>query len=202
MKTIKRIAIGLLAALGLVLLAFLGHVSWLLYDGLTDESYSAHVAVVLGNKMDSPLQPSPRLKSRLDKAYELYLEGRVQRILVSGGVDDKGLQEGLEMGRYLVRRGIPKEVIWVDDLGDNTYHTASNAQAFMKPYPQFRSVIVVSNYYHILRSKLAFTNCGTLVVYGAHPNYFEWRDIWWSIPREVVGFYAYLFKDCPPPERY
>ncbi len=202
MKTIKVIAAVILAGLGVILLAFVAHVSWLLYDGLTDEPFTAHVAVVMGNAVDAPGKPSPRLKSRLDKAYQLYLDRRVQRILVSGGVDDKSLQEGLEMGRYLVRRGIPKEMIWVDDLGDNTYRTASNAQMIMSPYRQFRSVVVVSNYYHILRSKLAFTNCGTLAVYGAHANHFEWRDVWWSIPREVLGFYAYMFKDCPAPERY
>lgn len=202
MARLKLALAIVLAVLGVLLLWFLGHVGWILYDGFTDEPYTAHVAVVFGNQIQENGEPSERLKARLDKAFELYADRRVQRVLVSGGLGVEGFQEAIEMGRYLVKRGVPKEMILVDPLGDTTYLTASNSKQMLFQTDNLRSVVVVSSYYHILRAKMAMMNCGFTAVYGAHSEYFEWRDLYWSLPREVLGFYSYLFKNCPPPVRF
>lgn len=191
-----------LSAFAVLLGWFLLHTGWLLWDGLRDEPYNAHVAVVLGNQVMDDGKPSERLQARLDQAYHLYLERRVQRIIVSGGLAPNGQEEAISMGRYLVKRGVPKEMIFVDMLGNNTFQSARNTQRLLQHREDLRSVVVVSSYYHILRSKLAFQRCGFLAVYGSHARHFEWRDVWWAIPREVVAYYAYLLRDCPPPIEY
>jgi len=202
MSLFRWILAIILSALAVLCLWFVLHTAWLLWDGLRDEPFRAHVAVVMGNQVTEEGKLSPRLQARLDQAYELYLARQVQRIVVSGGLGAEGHQEAIEMGRYLVKRGIPKEMLFVDMLGNNTYQTARNTQRLLSNRDDLRSVIVVSSYYHILRSKLAFQRCGFLAVYGSHARHFEWRDIWWSIPREVLGYYAYLLQDCPPPIEY
>src|ERR1700761_6443049 len=101
----KKIIIGLLAA-WLVL-----HVVYMTIDGLSGYTGSADMAVVLGNRVDADGSLSPVLKGRVDRALALYQQGRVARIMVSGGL---GLQaghypEGKAMKQYLVARGVPAD---------------------------------------------------------------------------------------------
>ncbi|MNF08809.1 hypothetical protein D3C80_2093210 [compost metagenome] len=55
----------------------------------------------------------------------------------------------------------------------------------------FDSAIVVSQYFHIARTRLAFRQAGLGAVGSAHPAYFELRDLY-SIAREVPGYAKYL----------
>ena len=54
-----------------------------------------------------------------------------------------------------------------------------------------QSVIIVSQYFHITRTRLAFQKAVIENIYAAHADYFEARDIY-SILREFTGFYSYL----------
>ena len=164
-------------------------------DGLTDEVTPADVAVVLGNKVHPDGRPSARLVARLDKALELYEEGLVKTVIVSGGLGKEGHDEAMVMQRYLVDRRVPKARIEVDSAGTNTFQTARNTQRFLEAN-RLSSAIVVSQYFHIPRARLAFRRCGIPTVYGAHADHFEWRDIY-ATAREVVAYYAYCQRSPP-----
>jgi len=45
-------------------------------------------------------EPSPRLQSRLDKAFDLYSKNYFQQIIVSGGLGKEGFEEALVMTEY------------------------------------------------------------------------------------------------------
>ena len=92
------------------------------------------------------------------------------------------------MQEYLLENKIPKSKIVVDNYGNNTLATVVNTMK-LKDSMKFKSVIVVSQYYHITRTKKLFKNNGLENVSGASPKYFEWRDIY-SLIRE---FFAYYF---------
>ncbi|MEZ0368609.1 MAG: YdcF family protein [Candidatus Sericytochromatia bacterium] len=188
-------------ALLLALIWFGVHVGVMVFDGLTDELdkelFKANVAVVMGNEVLPNGKPSPRLKARLDKALELYNNGRIETIIVSGGVDDAGHDEATIMGRYLYRQGVPKDVIMVDSLGDDTFLTAANVKRMLEFHQTRKLMVVVSSYTHIMRARLAMNKCGFKVVYGAHADFFEWRDLWYSIPKEFLAYYYYLNRPCP-----
>lgn len=190
----------------LLLIGSFAHIGWMLWDGFTEEldneSLKAHVAVVFGNEIMPDGKPSARLKARLDRAIELYENAQVETIIVSGGVDDEGHDEATIMGRYLVRNGIPKEVVEVDSLGDNTFLTAANVKRMLQYRTSHRLIVVITSYHHILRAKLALKKCGFNVVYGAYGRHFEWRDIWYSIPKELVAYYRYLNGECPDAVRF
>lgn len=84
--------------------------------------------------------------------------------------------------------GVPKGKIIIDNNGNTTEETARNVK---KMNLAIHSITVVSQYYHITRTKLAFKKEGYEKVYGAHAAYFEWRDLY-SIVREFLGYYKYL----------
>nr|WP_315489392.1 YdcF family protein [uncultured Rhodoferax sp.] len=172
------------------MLAFVLASLLLVAAGMRDDIREADVAVVLGNTVNPDGTPSHRLAARLDTAVVLYQRGLFKSILVSGGVGREGFDEAVVMGDYLVKRGVPRASIVLDSLGVTTAATARNTAALAKTHGWSR-VLVVSQYFHIPRCRLAFSQAGLGPVYAAHAPYFELRDIY-STAREVVGYAAYL----------
>jgi vancomycin permeability regulator SanA len=164
----------------------------IVWDGLHDDAQAADVAIVLGNEVRASGQPSARLQSRLDKTVELYRQGLFQEVIASGGIDERGVDEAAVMKAYLVQHGVASDHIQTDNLGANTFLTAKNAAQIMRE-KHLESALVISQYFHISRSKLALKRFGIAPVYTAHANFFEWRDLY-STAREVVGFYSYFLR--------
>lgn len=184
-----------LRRLMLVLTAWaLVHLAAISVDGCSDEDAPADLAVVLGNHVAADGTVSGRLVRRLDRALELYQQGKVPTIIVSGGRDPGSPFEAEAMKRYLVERGVPADAVVEDRGGENTYLTARFTAEYMQQHG-LRSVIAVSQYYHISRSKLALRRFGVAEVRGAHAvMVIEPREPW-SLLRELVGYYTYLLKD-------
>jgi vancomycin permeability regulator SanA len=173
-------------------LIFLLSATAIVWDGLHDELGVSDVAIVLGNQVNSDGRPSERLRARLDVAVTLYQQGWFTHILVSGGTGRNGFDEAEVMKKYLVEKGVPEEIVVVDSDGVTTYHTAKNAAQLMRE-KNWQHAMVISQYFHISRTKLAHRRFGISSVYSAHAPFFEARDFY-STAREVVGFYAYLFR--------
>jgi uncharacterized SAM-binding protein YcdF (DUF218 family) len=57
----------------------------------------------------------------------------------------------------------------------------------------WRSALVVSQYFHVPRMRLAMKRSGVATVFSAHARYFELRDVY-STAREVVGYGAYFLR--------
>lgn len=173
----------------LLLLAFTLSAALIVVDGLSDDIHAADVAIVLGNKVEKDGLPSARLRARLDKAIALYRQGLFPHVIVSGGVGGEGFDEAEVMKRYLIENGLPENRIFADSQGATTYLTARNASRMMKE-KGWRSAMVISQYFHIPRTKLALKRYKVSPVYCAHAEYFELRDVY-SIVREVMGYGRY-----------
>jgi uncharacterized SAM-binding protein YcdF (DUF218 family) len=163
--------------------------------GLLDRIGRADLGVVLGNAVEVGGTPSWRLQGRLDKAIELYRAGYFPKILVSGGIDWRGSNEAQVMADYLVQNGVPREAVLLDEKGQNTYLTAVHTAALMRERG-WKSVLVISQFYHVPRSRLALKKMGLSSIYWAHAHYTEVRDLY-GICREVPAFYFYLFRSYP-----
>ena len=175
-----------------IFIFFILNLVLILFNGFNDDIQKSDVALILGNKVNRNGQPSERLKSRLDKGIELYQDGFCEFVIVSGGLGREGFDEATVMRQYLLDHSIPDSIIIVDSKGINTHNSAIQCDSIIKA-KKWKSVIVVSNYYHIRRSKLALTNQGIENIYSAHAEYFEFRDIY-SILREIPAYYVYLFR--------
>ena len=166
----------------------IAHVSFTIVDGLTDEKKSADIAVILGNKVNPDGTLSKRLLKRLERAIDIYNAERVDLLIVSGGFGKEGHYEAEVMKNHLVNSGVPERDIVVDNYGINTRATVDNTLALQDSL-KFRSVIVVSQYFHLTRTKKLFRNRGIAEVSGVSPQYFEFRDVY-SLMREFVAYYT------------
>ncbi|KAA9327099.1 YdcF family protein [Hymenobacter busanensis] len=173
----------------LLLLAWVvAHSVWIARDGLRDTAQPADCILVLGNKVNEDGTPSARLQARLDKALALYRARLAPRIVVSGALGTEGHYEGWSMRQYLLRQGVRRADILVDNAGNTTLATAANFGR-IAAQRHFRSVIVVSQFYHLTRAKLLLQQAGNWRIFTAHASYFELRDIY-SLLREFPAYYV------------
>lgn len=184
-KSIYKILKIIIAAL---FLWFVIHSVYIITDGLSDQGKRADLAVILGNKVNEDGTLSTRLEKRLETGIALYQQHRIQKILVSGGLGKEGFYEGDKMKDFLVNNGVPDSVIIVDNKGDNTRLTVENTLK-LEAQLHFKSIIVVSQYFHVTRTKKLFEDRGFENVSSASPAYFEWRDLY-SILREFPAYYT------------
>lgn len=189
MKNNKRV---IYISTSIFLIWFAIHTFIITIDGLNDDLGKSDVAVVLGNKVELNGTPSARLEGRLNKAIELYEKGYFDYIIVSGGVGKEGYSEAFVMKEYLIGNGISKDSILVDEDGNNSHITAENTKKIMEK-KGFHTVTVISQFYHIARTRLAFHKVGLDNVYTAHSTNYEVRDIY-SLMREFPAYYKYLLN--------
>ncbi len=173
-------------------LLFIGAVVVLVWDGRTERLGHADVALVPGNKVNADGSPSPRLKARLDKTIALYNRGYFKTIIVSGAMGKEGVLEGTAMKDYLVRSGIPDSAVLVDNEGVDTYASAKNTADILRQR-KGKSIFIVTQYFHIPRTRLALEKFGLGPIFSAYPSYFEARDVY-STARELPAYGKYLLR--------
>ena len=169
------------------LLVLLLHAAAITLDALTDQARPADCLVVPGNTVNPDGSLSPRLKARLGEALRLYRAGVSPRIFVSGGLGKEGLYEGSVMRRYLVQQGVPGKAVYTDNQGVTTLATAQNF-AHLARAQHWKSAVVVSQFFHLTRSKRLLRQQGVAGVSGSAARYVEMRDAY-ALLREIPALY-------------
>lgn len=102
------------------------------------------------------------LKARLDTALSYLREHPETKVIVSGGRGkDEPIEEAMAMQQYLLENGVFHDRILVEDRSTSTYENILfSMQAF-----QLSNVIIVTNDYHMYRSKWIANGLG-LHAYG------------------------------------
>ena len=85
------------------------------------------VAIVLGGGITPEGKPRPTLANRLDAAKNLYDQGVVSQIIVSGDNRVKSYNEPLAMYNYLIENGVAATSLTLDRGGNSTYETCERA---------------------------------------------------------------------------
>ena len=197
MRRLFNVIFQLVAA---ALLIFLFTAVWIVFDGLNDLGEKADVALVIGH---SELSEGNAEQPRLDRVIKLYNEGEFPFIIVSGSTRRSTItinnRSGIftddrpaEMAKYLESHGVPSNAIIEGRQGQNTQETARDVAGIMKSH-QFQSVMIVTDYYHMTRTKLALHHEGVAEIQKAHVGKLQKEDAL-KIGREVVALYDYVGK--------
>lgn len=109
---------------------------------------ATEVALVLGAGVRLDGQPSRILGGRLDIAHDLFLSGKVERLLLSGSPKSRGHSEPIVMRTYLLNRGIPASRLTIDESGVDTWRSCVGAADSYG----LRRVIVVTTAFHLHRA--------------------------------------------------
>lgn len=107
--------------------------------------------VVLGMRLRGN-QISEDYQQRLERAFTLYSEGGVERILVLGGPSGDGSTSEADRGRdFLLAKGVPAQVVFAEDKSLDTLENLRNARDVLLHTDKSR-FMMVSSRYHLARS--------------------------------------------------
>lgn len=149
-KILKYLILGsasVVAAVLLINLYILQKSEGYIYE-IADNVPKSQAALILGAKVNANGKMSDVLMDRSLKALELYKNGKVDKLLVSG---DHGREEYDEVGAvkdFLLKEGVAKEDIFLDHAGFDTYDSIYRAREVF----QVDSLIIVTQEFHLPRA--------------------------------------------------
>lgn len=187
LRTVVVVVLTLAACLVLFPLAQIA------FFGTTDYRRPADIAVVFGAQVHPGGAPSQTLAWRVDTACELYEDGLVDRLVMSGAVGESGYDEAEVMRDRALERGVPASAIVVDSLGVNTEATVANTVRLFAAEGVDR-VLAVSNAYHVPRIKLAYRRQGQEVFTVPAEETRRIKETPYLWLREVPAFWVYYLR--------
>lgn len=160
---------------------------------------SKPVVLVPGAGLNAFGGPSAPLKDRLDTAIDLYRQGKVQKLLLSGDNTEVTYNEPGAMQTYAISQGIPESDLVLDYAGRRTYDSCYRAHHIFG----LDEIMVVTQAYHLPRALFLCENSEmeTVGVPVEQSRYIRSRYLFWNI-REVFATImawldVYLLKPLP-----
>ena len=190
---IRRLVRGLLAGIGILLLAATAAFLVLCWQinrtGSSDQAQPADAIVILGARVGPDGQPGPDLRVRTLHAVSLYRQGLAPCLVCTGGYKDDRLSAAAVACKLAVSEGVPEDRVLLADgsmtTGEDAVSTRDLALA-----RGWRTAILVSHPLHLERARILFEEQG-LTVYPS-PTSTDLRAIplgtrAWLTLREAVG---------------
>ena len=125
------------------------------------DNLSKQAALVLGAKVWNNGQMSDIFEDRVKTAIDLYNNGKVKKILISGDHGQKNYDEVNAAKDYLLNNNVKPEDIFLDHAGFDTYDSLYRAMYVFKA----ESLVVITQDFHLPRAlyianKLGMESCG------------------------------------------
>jgi SanA protein len=162
--------------------------SWLFNP---EDAPADQIAIVFGAGLWRDGTPSPVLRDRISTAADLYFNGKVEKLLMSGSNPSSGYNEPGSMREYALRLGIPDEDIVLDYAGQRTYDTCYRARHIFK----IDSAILVTQAFHLPRALYTCSQMGVSVT-GVAADMRQYRrsvQSFWNL-RETVATIVALWQ--------
>ncbi|WP_071131441.1 YdcF family protein [Enterococcus timonensis] len=117
--------------------------------------------IVLGAGLINGQTVSPLLAARVDRAVNFYFKqlnktGQAPTLIMSGGKgNDEQISEAAAMKNYALSKGIPADLILLEDQAVNTLQNMTfSKKIILQKHPEPVRVIFTSSNYHIFRAAL------------------------------------------------
>ncbi len=143
-------------------------------------------AIIYGAGLRRNGEPAAVLRDRIRSGVELYQQGKVETLLMSGHIP-----EPEAMREYAIEQGVPPEVILLDEGGLRTYDTCFRA---VHEY-ELSSAILVTQPFHLPRALYLCSMMGMEVqgVEAHQGRYWRGALTFWQI-RETLATVVALWE--------
>jgi uncharacterized SAM-binding protein YcdF (DUF218 family) len=120
---------------------------------IVEQSLRFDSGVILGAAVWGGNRPSPVLRERINKGHELYKEGIIKTVLLTGGGAPGELTEAEVSRNELIKKGIDEKNIYVEKESSSTLGqiTIINSNFYKKQ--NWNSVVLISDNFHLFRAK-------------------------------------------------
>jgi SanA protein len=192
MLKLLRWALGGLAALG-VILALPRLYTALKYTPqikVVTDAPERRVAIVFGAGLRRDGRPTAVLYDRVLTAVQLYQQGKVHKLLMSGDNRFENYNEPASMKQAAVELGVPEQDIVLDYAGQRTYDTCYRARHIFG----LQEAVLVTQNFHLPRALFLCEALGLSAVgiSADQRTYLRGSQLVWNV-REVMATAAALW---------
>ena len=187
-RRIKIVAVLLIAVLAYLTVTTISIVSF----SKKDETRRADAAIVLGASVYDN-SPSPVFSERINHAVELYNDGYVETIIMTGGVGKGNIRSEADIAReYAEQKGVPAEAILIEEDSSITKENLENAKKVMNENG-VNTALIVSDPLHMKRAMLYAKDLGMTAYSSPTPTtlYRSWRTKLPFLMREEFFYSGY-----------
>ncbi|MHB0923080.1 MAG: SanA/YdcF family protein [Bellilinea sp.] len=164
-----------------------------------EEAPAAQVAIVFGAGLNRDGSPGAVLRDRVSTAADLYFDGKVQKLLMSGDNRFLDYNEPGAMQGYAIELGVPEADIVLDYAGRRTYDTCYRAQHIF----DIQQALLVTQAYHLPRALITCRSLG-LDAKGIVADQREYNPVSFTrwvireVPATTVAFWdLYIARPLP-----
>jgi vancomycin permeability regulator SanA len=164
-----------------------------------EEVQPERVAIVFGAGLRRDGTPTAVLRDRVETAAQLYFEGKVEKLLMSGDNRFVDYNEPEAMRQHARNLGVPDEALVLDYAGRRTYDTCYRARAIFG----VKSAILVTQKFHMSRALFTCNALGLKAVGVEAGNYYYLKRsrLYWNIREQFATMGAiwdvYFKKPLP-----
>lgn len=157
------------------------------------------VAIVFGAGLRRDGGPTAVLRDRVQSAAQLYFDGKVEKLLMSGDNSVANYNEPAAMRQHALGLGVPDEAIVLDYAGRRTYDTCYRARHIFG----IESAILVTQKFHLSRALFTCNALGVKAVGVEANNYYYLKRsrLYWNLREQfatVTAFWDVYFKKPLP----
>jgi SanA protein len=200
LKWIRRniLVLGAMALLAVLLPRLITGISAANQIYKESESPTERVAIIFGAGLRRDGTPTAMLRDRVLTGADLYFNGKVEKLLMSGDNRFENYNEPESMRQFALLAGVPDKAIVLDYAGRRTYDTCYRARVIFG----VKSALLVTQKFHLPR---ALFLCNTLGLNAtgveASNCYWNGSPFMWDIREQFATIAAFLdlYVSSPSP---
>ncbi|MBK8549973.1 MAG: YdcF family protein [Ignavibacteria bacterium] len=112
----------------------------------------ADAGVILGAAVWGGNRPSPVLKERINKGYDIYQKNIVPKLVITGGGSPNELTEGEVSKNVLIKYGVTPENLILENSSSSTVEQIKFVRDSLYNLRNWEKIILVSDNFHLYRS--------------------------------------------------
>jgi SanA protein len=153
------------------------------------ESPTERVAIIFGAGLRRDGTPTAMLRDRILTGADLYFNGKVEKLLMSGDNRFENYNEPESMRQFALLAGVPDKAIVLDYAGRRTYDTCYRARVIFG----VKSALLVTQKFHLPRALFLCNTLG-LDATGVEASNCYWNGspFMWDIREQFATIAAFL----------
>lgn len=120
---------------------------------LKNNKKTVDAGTVLGAAVWGGNRPSPVLRERINKGYELYSAGIIKNIILTGGGAPGEMTEADVSKNELLKKGVPERNIFIENKSNSTLEQILYLNNNLYKKNNWKEIVVISDNFHLLRTK-------------------------------------------------
>lgn len=118
-----------------------------------DGEKKADAGVILGAAVWGGNRPSPVLRERINKGFEIYDRKNVRMLVLTGGGSPNEMTEGDVAKNELVKYGVDPKNLIVENASNSTMEQLQYVRDLLFMDRKWKKIILISDNYHLFRCK-------------------------------------------------